>query len=176
MIEAQLRGKSNIIASTISESKILQTILFMTCSSIILHILKNNKKNVLWFLQPTKNLHEEKSIAEKSDLNLQNTKINENNDTIKGSSKCSHNENCIKFLGQGIKSYFLIGFALELVKSFFAKPIRKSHNFYQYIFNKLGNFNSNMIKFLVTYVGLYRVVINFYCIHRILQCFLFLGF
>ncbi|KAM7360678.1 transmembrane protein 135-like [Cochliomyia hominivorax] len=129
--------RKNFLSRTIADSKSIQTVLFMICSSIILHAKQFYNAKGFWLLVP----------------NFQIQK-NENDEKCSSECKLHPEETCKEYLLRGMSKYFLMGFSLDLIKMLMSK-VNTSEN-YSKISGKLINFWPRSTVLLTSYVGIYR--------------------
>lgn len=129
--------RKNILSRTIANSRLIQTYLFMLCSSVILHAKRLYNTKGFWILTPNPQIH-----------NKENTEEFE---------KCElHPEtSCKQYLISGMRKYFILGLSLDLIKMLMSH-VNLKQNQSKFV-GKLKNFRIRSMALLSAYIGIYRV-------------------
>lgn len=133
--EVMIKFSDNTILRWMRQSLSVGTLCFAVLSGGILHYMRKNGASVFWFILPGRS----------STNNEQNS--------------CDHKaKNCQTHLLEGLKKYTMYGLILEVVKNLFSRfpLIRKEPS--RILYHLLANPNFKFLKFLVTYIGLFRGV------------------
>ncbi|KAM7361037.1 uncharacterized protein ACRADG_009353 [Cochliomyia hominivorax] len=129
--------RKNFLSRSIANSKLLQTGLFMTCSSIILQAKQLYNAKGFWLLIPNPKI----SIKENTEECLNECELHPQN-------------TCKEYLFKGVRKYLILGLSLDLIKMLMtpAKATNQTN-----ILNKLKNFRLRSTTLLTVYIGIYRV-------------------
>ncbi|XP_055851417.1 uncharacterized protein LOC129915769 [Episyrphus balteatus] len=130
--EAALRNGKNIIPRTLCKSKLIQGLVFMTCSSFILHAAQTCGIKALWIV---------KNIPRP---------------TNSESDKCSHDGSCSRFCLKDLARNILIGIAIDLFKTI-VLSFTKSKSFLNNLGKKIIKLNFPTTFFLASYSCIYTI-------------------
>jgi hypothetical protein len=148
-----VKRQENRLVTYVRTSKAAATFTFMLMSAAILKYLRTNS-SMFWFIQPSKtnhNLELLKPVPESTYLERVKQDLGAN---------CHHKLNCKDYLVSGVKTNLKIGLVIEVVQALIKNFSLISSNPVKLLPAIWKTVNFKMTKFLVAYVGIYRVIVG----------------
>lgn len=133
-VEILIKFTDNPIIRWMRKSLPIGTAIFMIFSGGVLHYMRKNGASVFWFILPGRSV------------------------TNSEANSCDHKASCQRFILDGVKKYAMYGLILELVKNVFSRFHLMKRQPSKILYYLVANPNFKFLKFLVTYIGLFRGV------------------
>ncbi|TMW52258.1 hypothetical protein DOY81_002661 [Sarcophaga bullata] len=134
-IESFFIMRRNFISRAISDSRVLQTGLFMLCSAIIMFGKQIYNTKGFWILTP-------------------NPRLTPSENTEDQKCKLHPQKTCQQYLFDGMSKYFILGLTMDLIKMLTRKKITSQAQ--TKFMGKLRNFHIHSMPLFTGYIGIYR--------------------
>jgi hypothetical protein len=158
-LETFIKRQENPIVTFMRTSKAAGTFTFMLMSATLLNYLRTNH-SMFWFVTPSNKNHnlltsETKTPEIVPDLFVERLKMS-------FCDRCYHKNNCKQYLLDGMKSNLKIGLLIEVIQALIKNFAAIKSNPLQIISKVWKSTNFKLTKFLVAYIGIYRVREEYY--------------